>query len=300
MPKLGVMTTSVSESPATLSSAVRPTAAPQSAQAPSAQSEPLLGGDVPLARMPAHWMLGRLGKKVMRPGGLKPSLRLLDALDIGREDDVIDMWPGLGLTTERTLAVQPRSYLAIERGRAEAARVRKVLTRDDQRCVVGPVHKTGLADGAASVVYGEALLTLEPAKRKAAIVAETARILRSGGRYGIHELLLTPDSLTESAKDDIERTLTKVLNVGARPLTGSEWRRLIETGGFEVEFEETGRLLLLDIPTFLSDEGIIGSTVFTARCFAHPSVIPRIIDIWNVFRRYRDNLGSIVLAARKA
>lgn len=266
----------------------------------SAKEEPLLGGDVPLARMPAHWMLGRLGKKVMRPGGLTPSLHMLDALQIGPEDDVVDMWPGLGLTTERTLAARPRSYLAIERGRAEAARVRRILAGDAQEVIVGPVHKTGLADGAASVVYGEALLTLEPAKRKTAIVAEAARLLRHGGRYGIHELLLTPGNLPEDAKDDIERTLTTVLRVGARPLTADEWRRLIERAGFDVEFEETGKMLLLDVPTFLADEGIAGSALFTARCFAHPSVLPRIAQMWTVFRRYRDNIGAIVMTARRA
>ncbi|HEU0256488.1 MAG TPA: methyltransferase domain-containing protein [Microbacteriaceae bacterium] len=269
--------------------------------APAAtEKTPLLGGDVPLARMPAHWMLGRLGKKVMRPGGLTPSLHMLGALQVGERDDVVDLWPGLGVTTQRTLAAHPHSYLAIERGPAEAARVRRLLTRDEEQVVVGPVHKTGLADGAASVLYGEALLTLEPARRKTAIVAEAARLLRPGGRYGIHELLLTPDTLSEAAKDDIERTLTKVLRVGARPLTVSEWRRLVEEGGFEVQTEETGKMLLLDIPTFLSDEGVWGSTLFTARCLAHPSVIPRITQMWNVFRRYRDNLGAIVMTARRA
>ncbi|TAM71072.1 MAG: hypothetical protein EPN48_02375 [Microbacteriaceae bacterium] len=265
---------------------------------------PRLGEGVPLARMPAHWMLGRLGKKVMRPGGLTPSLHMLDALQIGPEDDVVDMWPGLGVTTQRTLAAHPHSYTAIERGVAEAARVQRMLahaheTGADRRCLVEPTHKTSLADGAASVVYGEAMLTLEPAKRKLATVAEAARLLRPGGRYGIHELLLTPKTLAEAAKDEIETTLTKVLHVLARPLTTDEWRGQLEGGGFEVDFEETGEMLLLDISTFLSDEGLWGSTVFTARCLAHPSVLPRITEMWNVFRRYRDNIGAIVMTAHR-
>jgi hypothetical protein len=250
--------------------------------------------------MPAHWMLARLGKKVMRPGGLKPSLHMLDALKITADDDVVDMWPGLGVTTQRTLDALPRSYTAIERGRAEDARVRRILNGQSQRSIIAPPYKTGLQDDAASVVYGEALLTLEPAKRKAATVAEAVRLLRPGGRYGIHELLLTPNSLPEAAKDEIENVLTKVLHVLARPLTADEWRRLLEEHGFEVEFEETGRLLLLDIPTFISDEGVLGSTVFLGRCLAHPSVIPRITQLWTTFGRYRDSLGAIVMTARHA
>lgn len=46
----------------------------------ASSTAPLLGESVPLARMPAHWMLARLGKKVMRPGGLTPSLHMLEAL----------------------------------------------------------------------------------------------------------------------------------------------------------------------------------------------------------------------------
>ena len=42
-------------------------------------------------------------------------------------------------------------------------------------------------------------------------------------------------------------------------------RDILENGRFEVEFEETGEMLL-DIPTFLSDEGLLGSAAFTARC----------------------------------
>lgn len=264
----------------------------------SPDDAPRLGGDVPLARMPAHWMLGRLGKKVMRPGGLTPSLHMLDALHIGPDDDVVDLWPGLGVTAERMLQhSRPRSYVAVERGPAEAARVRRVLHGSAQTCIVRPVHKTGLPDRSASVVYGEALLTLEHDRRKTQIVAEAARVLRPGGRYGIHELLLEPASLTEAAKDDIGRTLTKTLRVGARPLTSPEWRRLLDDGGFDVEHEETGAMTLLDVPTFIRDEGVWGSLAFTGRCLAHPSVIGPIAEMWRVFRRYRDNLGAIVLTA---
>lgn len=257
---------------------------------------PRLGGDVALARMPAHWMLGRLGKKVMRPGGLQLSLRMIDALDIQPDDDVVDFWPGLGVTTQRMLARGPHSYLAVERGAAEAARVRQVMREGDE-CLVVPAHRTGRLDASASVAYGEALLTLEPAARKVDTVAEAARLLRPGGRYGIHELLLTPDGLSEAAKQDIERTLTRVLHVGARPLTESEWRRLLEHGGFAIDTVETGRMLLLDIPTFVADEGWGGTLAFLGRSLAHPSVLPRITEIWNVFRRYRDNLGAIAVTA---
>jgi SAM-dependent methyltransferase len=250
--------------------------------------------------MPAHWMLGRLGKRVMRPGGLGPSRRMIDALGIGAADDVVEMWPGLGRTAALALAAAPRSYVGIERGEAEAARVREVVGGPGRACLVAPAHRTGLPDDCADVLYGEALLTLEPATRKAAVVGEVARLLRPGGRYGVHELLLTPDGLPEAAKADIERALTAVLRVGARPLTVGEWRRLLEDGGFTVRTEETCPLLLLDPRTFLTDEGLGGTAAFLGRAVAHPEVLPRLARTWATFRRYRDNLGAITLTATRS
>ncbi|EME60591.1 type 11 methyltransferase [Amycolatopsis decaplanina DSM 44594] len=245
-------------------------------------------------------MLGRLGKRVMRPGGFGPSQRMIEELGIGADDDVVEMWPGLGRTTALALAGNPRSYVGIERGEAEAARARAALTGPRQECLVAPVHRTGLADNSASVLYGEALLTLEPAARKAEIVAEAGRLLRPDGRYAIHELLLTPDGLAESAKSEIQATLTKVLRVGARPLTRTEWHRLLDEGGFTVHTEETCPLLLLDPRTVISDEGVAGTAGILARSLAHPQVLPRLARIWRTFHRYRDQLGAITLVARRS
>lgn len=264
-----------------------------------AQPAPELGEGLPLTRMPAHWMLGRLGKKVMRPGGYAMSERMIANLRITATDDVVEMWPGLGKTAALALGYGPRSYVGIERGEAEAARARAQLRGPASRCIVAPVHRSGLPDGSASVIYGEALLTLEPASRKVAVLAEAARLLVPAGRYGIHELLLTPDGLSEAAKDDIQAVLTSVLRVGARPLTGPEWHALLDDGGFVVDVEETSPLLLLDPRTVLADEGLGGTATILGRSLANPSVLPRLTRIWRTFHRYRDNLGVITLVAHR-
>ncbi len=264
-----------------------------------AQPGPELGAGLPLTRMPAHWMLGRLGKKVMRPGGFAMSERMIANLAITASDDVVEMWPGLGRTAALALAYRPRSYIGIERGEAEAARARNQLDGTGHRCVVAPVHRSGLPDDSAGAVYGEALLTLEPASMKAAVLAEVARLLTPTGRYGIHELLLTPDNLTEAAKDDIQTVLTSVLRIGARPLTRPEWCTLLEGSGFTVHVEETSPLLLLDPRTVLADEGLGGTATILGRSLANPSVLPRLTRIWRTFHRYRDNLGAITLVAHR-
>ena len=179
-------------------------------------------------RMPGHWLLAQMGKRVLRPGGLELTQQMLDALEIGPTDDIVEFAPGLGVTAKAALGQGPRSYIGIERDERAAVLVRGYLEGDSQRCLVGLAEETGLPDASASVVYGEAMLTMQTERHKADIVAEAARILRSGGRYGIHELSLRPDTLADELKDEIQQALSEAIHVGARPLTADEWRSLLE------------------------------------------------------------------------
>src|SRR3990172_2869599 len=101
--------------------------------------------EVPVEKMPGHWLLARMGKRVLRPGGLELTRQLLAALAIDSRDDVIEFAPGLGVTARMTLTPHPHSYTAVERDRAAAATVANYLTPPDQECVVGTAEATGLA-----------------------------------------------------------------------------------------------------------------------------------------------------------
>ena len=63
------------------------------------------------------------------------------------------------------------------------------------------------------------MLTMQGPTQKSEIVREAARILKAGGRYGIHELCLVPDHLDEAIKLEIQHVLSQTIHVGARPLT---------------------------------------------------------------------------------
>lgn len=58
-----------------------------------------------------------------------------------------------------------------------------------------------------------------PTPAKHAIMAEASRVLRAGGRYAIHELALTPDTISDEIKTDVRQSLSRAIKVNARPLT---------------------------------------------------------------------------------
>src|SRR5471032_3266486 len=100
-------------------------------------SETMPGEKLKTERMPGHWLLARLGKRVLRPGGRQLTHRMIEALNIGHTDTVIEFAPGLGETARLTLKKKPASYTAVERDEDAAAMVQKFLQGPGQRCVVG-------------------------------------------------------------------------------------------------------------------------------------------------------------------
>jgi SAM-dependent methyltransferase len=253
----------------------------------------------PIEKMPGHWLLAKMGKRVLRPGGLELTRQLLADLAIGADDEVVEFAPGLGVTARLTLARNPRSYTAVERDRDAAATVAQFLSGPRQRCILGTAEETDLPDVSASVVYGEAMLSMQPASAKATIIAEAARLLKPGGRYGIHELCLTPDDVDQAIRDAIRQGLSDEIHVGVRPLTAREWRELMESAGLTVVSERTAPMHLLEPPRLVRDEGLWRAIRFMWNVARHAPARRRVFKMRRIFRKYHDHLAAIALVAVK-
>lgn len=253
----------------------------------------------PLEKMPGHWVLASMGKRVLRPGGLELTQQLLSALDISPRDEVVEFAPGLGVTARMTLARRPRTYTAIERDRTAAKAVDTYLAGPEQRCILGSADSTGLIDSSATVVYGEAMLSMQTPSVKAKIIAEAWRILRPGGKYGIHELCLVPDNVSESIRQSIQEDLSDDIRVGVRPLTLSEWRDLLTEAGFDVVVEHRAPMHLLEPARIVKDEGLLGALRFAWNVATHAAARRRVRSMRAVFRKYASHLAAVALVAKK-
>ena len=178
------------------------------------------GSTLPLATrdddgVQGHWLLARLGKRVLRPGGVELTHTLLALADVAGAD-VVEVAPGLGRTATEIIDRHPRSYVGAEQDFGAARAVRSIVAGYGE-VRVADAADTRLPDASADVVLAEAMLTMQSDKAKAAIVAEAVRLLRPGGRYAIHELALTPDDVPDDVKTDIRQALAKSIKVNARP-----------------------------------------------------------------------------------
>jgi SAM-dependent methyltransferase len=260
---------------------------------------PVLGEGLKVQKMPGHWVLARLGKRVLRPGGMQLTRRMLDRLRIREADDVVEFAPGMGVTAQLTLELHPKSYTAVERDESAAKIVGGYLKGERQRCVVGSASDTGLPDQCATVVYGEAMLTIQTNDTKRDIVREAYRLLKSGGRYGIHEMCLMSDNLDEDKKRETERALTGVVHHGVRPLAVSEWHSLLEFEGFEVQSEDMAPMSLLEPGRLIRDEGFAGALRFAWNLLRDSEARQRVLEMRSVFRRNRHLLGAVSITVSK-
>ena len=261
--------------------------------------EGIIGEELDTTKMPGHWLLARLGKRVLRPGGQELTRQMLNGLCIKSSDDVVEFAPGLGFTAQLALNQKPASYMAVERDEAAADLVRRYLTGHNQTCLIGRAEKTGLSDATATVVYGEAMLTMQTPSKKQQIVQEAFRLIKPGGRYGIHELCLVPDDLDEDAKQEIQKALTDAIHVGARPLTVLEWRTLLEAEGFIVHTQATAPMHLLEPNRLIQDEGFWGALRFVGNVLRDSEARHRVKTMRKVFQTYEENLAAIMLVGIK-
>lgn len=110
---------------------------------------------------------------------------------------------------------------------------------------VGAGRRTGWV--MVLIVYGEAMLTMQPESAKRRIVREARRLLDdSTGRYALHELCLLPDDLDPALAGRITHDAHEAIRVGARPLTPTAWRELLADEGFTVTAHKTAPTALLE------------------------------------------------------
>src|SRR5690606_24742597 len=201
-----------------------------------------------------HWILAKVGKKVLRPGGRELTQILMKNMDINPSDDVVEFAPGLGFTAAIACAKKPRSYTGVDNNKQASELARKNVNYDKMTMIVADAAHTTLPDNHATKVYGEAMLTMQPLEHKREIVREAARILKPGGYYGIHELGLCPDSISEDIKQRVYKDLSSNIRVHARPLTTAEWCDLLQGEGFEIIRVDSNAMALLQLGRVLQDE----------------------------------------------
>lgn len=251
----------------------------------------------PASTAPGHWVLARVGKRVLRPGGLELTLQMLSNARLTGAR-VVEFAPGLGRTATEILAARPASYTGIEKDPVAAKQVAELVGARGT-VVNADAAETGLDAGSADVVVGEAMLTMQGEKSKKAIISEAVRLLAPGGRYAIHELAVQPDSIDEELHTQIRKDLARAIHVNARPLTCAQWSQLLEECGLTVDSVHTAPMALLDFSRNIRDEGFLQTLRIIRNVLSDRELRERVLGMRKTFRTYQDSMCGVTIVAHK-
>lgn len=251
------------------------------------------------SRMQGHWLLARLGKRVLRPGGIDLTRRMLAAAKLEPGERVVELGPGVGRTAELLLARHPSSYHGVDPNPEGRDQVAAILDKHPgAEYVVADAAATGLPAASADLVVGEAMLTIQSDEHKREIVAEAVRLLAPGGRYAIHELALRGDrspAELEAARKELSRTI----RVGARPLPLEAWKDLLTDAGLVVEWTGTAPMHLLEPGRLVQDEGLLGAARFWRNVRRTPGARDRVRAMRQAFQLQGELLSAVGMVARR-
>ena len=175
---------------------------------------------------------------------------------------------------------------------------RVIVGRDGAELVQADARDTGLPDGAATLVVGEAMLTMQTDQGKRAIMAEAYRVLAPGGRYAIHEMGFKPQVAEESGTG-AQKDLSQTIKVGAKPLKIANWAAMLESVGFRVEYTSSNKMALLEVRRVIADEGILGFLRIITNVARNPAARKRILAMRATFKANQEYLCAVGLVAVK-
>ncbi len=246
-----------------------------------------------------HWILAKVGKKILRPGGRELTQKLIEGMRISQTDDVVEFAPGLGYTAALVCAKKPNRFIGVDNNKEAAKLAKNNIKYSAVEMIVADASKTTLANASVTKVYGEAMLTMQPIEHKKAIIREASRILKPGGFYGIHELGLHPNNISDEVKNSVYKDLSSSIRVHARPLTVTEWSELLKEEGFEVVNVETNAMALLEPKRVLQDEGLFGTLKIMFNVLMHKELKQRILKMRATFKKHENDINSVAIIAKK-
>jgi len=238
------------------------------------------------------WPLARrVVSGFMRPGGPAMVRRAIEGAGLDEGARVVELAPGLGVTTEALVACGPRSWTGVEPDVLAAGHLGRSFGGPGRTVVQAPVDETGLEDGSATVVVADALLGTLSGDGRAAVLAEAARLLRSGGRVALHDITGAAGAAGDGAlRRDLE-------SVGLSLLGVDSWRVALEAAGLVVVGSIAGPLDLPVQRDLMREAGPRTAVGITREVALDASVRGPALAAREVLARHAPSLRSVVLVA---
>ncbi len=200
-----------------------------------------------------HFLLKRLGKKKLRPGGITATNWLLSQVTMNEDSKVLEV----ACNEAETLINLSKKYnlnaVGVDINKKAIDNAKKTIEKenlsDKIKLYVGSALSLPFPDDSFDIVINEAMLTMLPNENKSKAVSEYFRVLKKGG------VLLTHDVMLVKENNALVEKLRKVINVPVTPLTKENWINLFSNQGFSDIISQDAPMTLMSDKGMVIDEG---------------------------------------------
>jgi len=180
----------------------------------------------------------------LHPGGLALTNRLGRLMGIQRDDWVVDLASGRGVSAMAVSRAFHCRVAAVEFSHAATAAAvaasQATPVAAQAFFLQGDAENPPLASSRIDAVFCECSMSIFPDKSKA--VQEMRRLLRPGGCLGLSDVTVEPGSLPE----ELEGAVGQVLCLSGALSVGG-YRQLLEDGGFALQHQEDASVEILKL-----------------------------------------------------
>lgn len=246
---------------------------------------------------PGYEVLAAAGKTILRPGGRAATEQLLQWANFNSGDTVLELASGLGTSA---IALAKRYDVKVtgiekspERVAVAQARVKAAGLSDQVQILQGDIFQLESIPSQFDYVLAEAILTMQSAAGKNAILQGVRDRLKPGGQFLSHELLVV------NQEEELHRILSTVNRVNATPLTLTNWMTAFEMAGLHIQHQQTGAMQLLNPLQVIQDEGLGNTLRIVWNVLTHPSIRQRVLAMRQTFQQYQQDLNYVIFVLTK-
>ncbi|BAY22137.1 methyltransferase [Calothrix sp. NIES-2100] len=242
-----------------------------------------------------HQVLAAAGKKYLRPGRRIATEQLLQWADFQPGETVLELASSFGYSAISLAQRYHVKVVGIEKDTDSVTRARANIRaaglENQIEIIEGDIFHLDKIPGKFDYVLAEAILTMQSPQGKAKLLAAIHHHLKPGGKFLSHELL------ARNQEEEIRADLARVIRVNSTPLSQANWITALTTAELEVQQHLTGSLNLLNVRKMLQEEGIFNTMRILGNILTQPSIRQRVLEMRQIFHKYRHELGYIIICA---
>lgn len=242
-----------------------------------------------------HQVLAAAGKKYLRPGGKIATEQLFQWANFHPGETVLELASSFGYSAIALAQRYHVKVLGIEKDPESVAcaraNIRAAGLENQIEIIEGDIFHLDKISGQFDYVLAEAILTMQSPQGKANVLREIHSRLKPGGKFLSHELL------ARRQEAEIRTDLAKIIRVNSTPLSEANWIDALATARLQVQQHLTGSMNLLNWRRMLQEEGIFSTMRILWNILTQPYIRKRVVEMRRVFRKYRNDLGYIIMCA---